>query len=86
MSIEEAVLEKLRVLSPDKQQEVLNFVELLHEAKIQPLTESERQKADRIIARGLKRAMEAPPRPASEIWAEFEAVRARIAANWAALT
>ena len=83
MSIEEAVLEKLRVLSPDKQLEVLNFVELLQQAKVEPLTENERQKSDRIIARGLKRAMEAPPRPASEIWAEFEAVRARIAANWA---
>lgn len=83
MSIEEAVLEKLRILSPDKQREVLNFVESLHQTKIEPLTENERQKANRIIARGLKRAMEAPPRPASEIWAEFEAVRARIAVNWA---
>lgn len=29
MSIEQAVIEKLRVLPPDKQQEVLDFVEFL---------------------------------------------------------
>ncbi len=29
MSIEQAVLEKLRVLPPEKQQEVLDFVEFL---------------------------------------------------------
>lgn len=29
MSIEQAVVEKFRVLSPDKQQEVLDFVEFL---------------------------------------------------------
>lgn len=29
MSVEQAVIEKLRVLSPEKQQEVLNFAEFL---------------------------------------------------------
>ena len=35
--------------------------------------------ADEIIARGLNRAMSSPRRPASEIWAEFDAVRLKIA-------
>lgn len=44
-----------------------------------PPTVEELANADEIISRGLKRAMEAPKRPAKEIWAEFDAVRARIA-------
>jgi hypothetical protein len=31
MNLEQAVLEKLRTLSPDKQQEVLDFAEFLHQ-------------------------------------------------------
>lgn len=44
-----------------------------------PPTVEELAKADEIISRGIARAMEAPKRPAEEIWAEFDAVRARIA-------
>lgn len=50
------------------------------EADLSPTVE-ELADANEIISRGLKRAMEAPKRPAQEIWAEFDAVRARIAAN-----
>ncbi|MBV8886779.1 MAG: helix-turn-helix domain-containing protein [Chroococcidiopsidaceae cyanobacterium CP_BM_RX_35] len=46
-----------------------------------PPTVEELAQANEIIARGLARAMQAPKRSADEIWAEFEAVRARIAAN-----
>jgi hypothetical protein len=31
MNLEQAVLEKLRTLTPDKQQEVLDFAEFLHQ-------------------------------------------------------
>lgn len=44
-----------------------------------PLTVEELANADEIISRGLKRAMEAPKRPAEEIWTEFDTVRAKIA-------
>lgn len=46
-----------------------------------PTTAEELANADETISRGLKRAMEAPKRSAEEIWAEFDAVRARIAAH-----
>lgn len=46
-----------------------------------PPTAQELQKADEIIARGLARAIAAPTRPEVEVWAEFDAVRARIATN-----
>lgn len=46
-----------------------------------PPTLEELANADEIISRGLKRAMEAPKRPADEIWAEFDAVRTRIATH-----
>lgn len=55
--------------------------------KLEPETEAdsstveELAKADEIIARGLKRAMEAQPRLADDIWAEFDALRVRIANN-----
>ncbi len=42
-------------------------------------TEEELSLADEIIARGLNRAMASPQRSPSEIWAEFDAVRARLA-------
>ncbi|MEM6614571.1 MAG: hypothetical protein AAF652_20480 [Cyanobacteria bacterium P01_C01_bin.72] len=42
-------------------------------------TEEELSLADEIIARGLSRAMNSPQRSASEIWAEFDAVRAKLA-------
>jgi hypothetical protein len=80
MTIEQTLLEKLRELPPEKQQEVLQFVELLQQSQIAPPTEDELAKAKDIIARGLTRAMNTPPRPPEVIWAEFEAVRSRIAA------
>ena len=46
-----------------------------------PPTAQELAEADDIIARGLACAMQAPQRSADEIWAEFDAVRARIAAT-----
>ncbi len=46
-----------------------------------PPTAEELAEAEEIIARGLASAMQAPKRSADEIWAEFDAVRARIAAN-----
>jgi DNA-binding Xre family transcriptional regulator len=55
--------------------------------KLEPETEAdsptveELKHADEIIARGLKRAMEAQPRHFLDIWAEFDAVRSRIAKN-----
>ncbi len=33
MNLEQALLEKLRTLTPDKQQEVLDFAEFLHQKK-----------------------------------------------------
>ena len=42
-------------------------------------TEEELSLADEIIARGLSRAMKSPQRSASEIWAEFDTVRAKLA-------
>lgn len=55
-------------------------LELETQADTPPTTE-ELSLADEIISRGLTRAMAAPKRPAQEIWTEFDAVRARIAAH-----
>jgi DNA-binding Xre family transcriptional regulator len=57
------------------------LLELEPETETDPPTVEELANADKIISRGLKRAMEAPQRPTEEIWAEFDAVRARIAAH-----
>lgn len=40
-SVEQAVLEKLRLLSPEKQQEVLKFVESLGQENVPKLLESQ---------------------------------------------
>lgn len=46
-----------------------------------PPTKEELLLADEIISRGISHALEATKRPAEEIWAEFDAVRARIVAH-----
>ncbi len=46
-----------------------------------PVSQKSLKKADELIARGLRRAMESPPRSAEEIWADFDRVRARIQAQ-----
>lgn len=47
------------------------------EIEVTALTPQSLQKADEIIALGLKRAMEAPAQSTEDIWAEFDAVRKR---------
>ena len=42
-------------------------------------TEEELFLADKIISRGLSRAMNSPQKSASEIWTEFDTVRAKLA-------
>ena len=44
-----------------------------------PPTAEQIAEAVEIIARGLARAIQAPKRSADDIWAEFDAVRARVA-------
>lgn len=58
-----------------------DLLELEPETEADPSPTVELDKADEIISRGLTRAMEASKRPAKEIWAEFDAVRARIATH-----
>ncbi|MCC7531055.1 MAG: helix-turn-helix transcriptional regulator [Candidatus Melainabacteria bacterium] len=54
---------------------------LEEEVEYIPVSQKSLTKADKIIARGLRRAMEAPPRSAEEIWADFDKVRAKIQAQ-----
>lgn len=46
-----------------------------------PVSLKSLQKADELIARGLRRAMNAPTQSAEELWAEFDAVREKIQAQ-----
>lgn len=46
-----------------------------------PVSRRSLQKADELIARGLRRAMNAPAQSAEELWAEFDAVREKIQAQ-----
>lgn len=43
-----------------------------------PVSEKSLRKADEIIVRGLRRAMESPPRNAEEIWSDFDKLRVQI--------
>ncbi len=98
MSIEKIVIDEIRELDPEQQQEVLNFVRLIQQDKSDDLrangiakaalednieipTANELDIASKIIARGLTRSINSSARPSEVIWAEFEAVRARIAAK-----
>jgi len=54
---------------------------LEEEVEYIPVSRKSLQKADELIARGLKRAMNAPAQSAEELWAEFDAVREKINAQ-----
>ncbi|MBI4532692.1 MAG: helix-turn-helix transcriptional regulator [Candidatus Melainabacteria bacterium] len=43
-----------------------------------PVSDESRQKAKLLVARGLHTAMQAPAAPPEQVWAEFDAVRARM--------
>lgn len=45
------------------------------------VSEESLKKADELIDRGLRRAMESPPQSADELWAEFDRVREKIQAQ-----
>jgi len=92
MSVEQIVIEEIRELTPEKQQEVLNFIRLLATRPNQiakasledhniETTANELDIASEIISRGLTRAMNSPVRSYEVIWAEFETVRSKIAST-----
>ena len=43
-----------------------------------PVSDESRQKAKLLVAQGLQAAMQAPPATPEQVWAEFDAVRARM--------
>jgi len=43
-----------------------------------PVSDESRQKAKLLVAEGLKAAMQAPPATPEQVWAEFDAARARV--------
>lgn len=48
------------------------------EPQDEPISDESRQKAKDLVARGLQAAMQAAPLNPDQIWAEFDAVRARM--------
>ncbi|MBD2773819.1 hypothetical protein [Iningainema tapete] len=49
--------------------------------KLSPITEAEKAKAEKIIANGWNIAKNSPHCSPEEIWADFDEIRARIAAE-----
>jgi hypothetical protein len=81
MSLEQLVVEKLRVLAPNQQQDVLAFIESLQLQEPAPPTQSELRKANEIIARGIARAQNTTPQSPELIWQRFDAIRRSIAGD-----
>lgn len=81
-NLEETVLTTFRQLPLEKQQEVLDFLEIIQDISPLPPTKQELEQANQIITRGLQRARSAPPKPPQQIWSEFEQVVAKISAQY----
>lgn len=85
-NLEQAVLDRFRQLSLEKQQEVLRFLELLQQdSNTQPI-EAEAKTINEIISKGLKRAISAPSKSTQEIWSEFVQVKNKIANQYEELS
>lgn len=78
-NLEQVVLDQFRQLSLEKQQELLQFLEILQQGVNAQSPEAEAKTVNDIISKGLKRAMFAPSKSTQEIWSEFAKMKDKIA-------
>jgi hypothetical protein len=78
-NLEQTVLEKFRQLSLDKQEDVLQFLELIgQDIPLKP-TDTEVKEARDILNRAKQRAMSYPPQSPQQLWLKLNHVKNAIA-------
>ncbi|WP_013324178.1 hypothetical protein [Gloeothece verrucosa] len=78
-NLEQQVLETFRKLSVEKQNDVLEFLELIEQEPAKDPTDEELRKAREIINKAKQRARSSAAKSAPELWKEFNQIKNLIA-------
>ncbi|GEM_PF-6154572 len=81
-NIEEVVIQKFRQLSVEKQDDVLQFINLIEQDVSAKPTKQEIKEAREILNRAKKRALANPEKSLSQLWDEFNQVKNTIAQEY----
>jgi hypothetical protein len=81
-NIEKTVLDKFRKLSTEKQQDVLQFLDLIEQDVSEKPTTLERKEAKEILQRSKKRSRSNVSKSVNELWSDFNKVKDQIASEF----
>ncbi|MEA5535528.1 hypothetical protein [Crocosphaera sp. XPORK-15E] len=81
-NIEKTVLDKFRKLSTEKQQDVLEFLDLIEQDVSEQPTNLEGKEAKEILQRAKERAQSNVSKSVDELWDDFNQVKDQIASEF----
>lgn len=81
-NLERIVIHKFRKLSPEKQEDVLDFLDLMQQDLQEKITDKEVKQAREILNRAQKRALASPHKSASQLWDDFSHIKNSIAEEY----
>jgi hypothetical protein len=81
-NIEQTLLDKFRQLSQQKQQDVLQFLNLIQPDINPKTTNEELSQAKEILMRAKNRALSTPQKSAQQLWSEFNEIKNDIAQQY----
>ena len=81
-NLEKAVISKFRNLSTEKQEDVLQFLELIQPDLSEKFTITEVEQAKEIRDRAKKRALANSRKSSSELWDEFNEIKGAISEEY----
>ena len=82
INLEQIIINKLRKLSVEKQEEVLRFLDLIEQDLSEKPTPSEIEQAQAILARAKTRALNSAMKSPSQLWNEFDQAKISIAKEY----
>jgi cell division septum initiation protein DivIVA len=78
INLEHIIISKLRKLSIEKQEDVLQFLDLIEEDLSGKQTTAEIEQANEILERAKRRALKSPLKSPSQLWNEFNQAKSSI--------
>lgn len=81
-NLEQVVINKFRNLSVEKQEDVLQFLDLIQQDLSEKPTLMEVTQAREILDKARQRALANPQKPSSQLWDEFNQVKDAIAEEY----
>ncbi|MGK7930769.1 MAG: hypothetical protein AB4041_04970 [Microcystaceae cyanobacterium] len=82
INLEQIIINKIRSLSLEKQEDVLQFLDLIDEDLSKTITPSEIEQAKEILDRAKRRALDSPSKSPSQLWNEFNQAKSSISEEY----